>query len=79
MCAKLVSLASSGCGSTHGIEADMSTRAGARAPLTKMDSRYYAIPPTNAPLWADFTSADLEFNVKAFRLFTGLQTDPKVL
>lgn len=32
-----------------------------------------------AQLWAERTPAEFTFNVKAFRLFTGHQTDPKVL
>jgi uncharacterized protein YecE (DUF72 family) len=46
----------------------------------EVDSSYYGIPtPQNAQLWADRTPAGFVFNVKAFRLFTGHQTDPAVL
>lgn len=51
-----------------------------RFPLVEVDSSYYAIPsPTNAQLWAQRTPEGFEFNVKAFRLFTGHQTPPVVL
>jgi uncharacterized protein YecE (DUF72 family) len=49
-------------------------------PLVEVDSSYYAIPtPANAINWAERTPDPFVFNVKAFRLFTGHQTDPKVL
>jgi uncharacterized protein YecE (DUF72 family) len=49
-------------------------------PMVEVDASYYAIPaPETAQLWAERTPADFTFNVKAFRLFTGHQTDPKVL
>jgi hypothetical protein len=49
-------------------------------PLVEVDSSYYGIPtPTNASNWAERTPEGFVFNVKAFRLFTGHQTDPKVL
>ncbi len=49
-------------------------------PLVEVDSSYYAIPsPSNAQLWAERTPEGFEFNVKAFRLFTGHQTPPNVL
>jgi uncharacterized protein YecE (DUF72 family) len=49
-------------------------------PLVEVDSSYYGIPtPTNAQLWVERTPEAFTFNVKAFRLFTGHQTDPKVL
>ena len=49
-------------------------------PLVEVDSSYYGIPtPTNAHNWAERTPEHFVFNVKAFRLFTGHQTDPKVL
>jgi uncharacterized protein YecE (DUF72 family) len=35
--------------------------------------------PQNAQLWADRTPADFVFNIKAFRLFTGHQTQPAAL
>ncbi|MEJ5990229.1 DUF72 domain-containing protein [Ramlibacter sp. PS3R-8] len=49
-------------------------------PLVEVDSSYYAMPtPQVAQLWAQRTPADFTFNVKAFRLFTGHQTQPGVL
>ena len=49
-------------------------------PLVEIDSSYYGIPaPANANNWAERTPEHFTFNVKAFRLFTGHQTDPKVL
>lgn len=49
-------------------------------PLVEIDSSFYGIPaPANAQLWAERTREAFTFNVKAFRLFTGHQTDPKVL
>lgn len=49
-------------------------------PLVEVDSSYYAMPTAaNAALWAERTPADFVFDVKAFRLFTGHQTDLKVL
>jgi uncharacterized protein YecE (DUF72 family) len=49
-------------------------------PIVEVDSSYYALPaPQNAQLWAERTPQGFTFNVKAFRLFTGHQTDPKVL
>jgi uncharacterized protein YecE (DUF72 family) len=49
-------------------------------PMVEVDSSYYGIPtPANAQLWAQRTPDDFVFNVKAFRLFTGHQTDPIVL
>lgn len=49
-------------------------------PLVEVDSSYYGVPtPQNAQLWADRTPEGFTFNVKAFRLFTGHQTEPKVL
>jgi uncharacterized protein YecE (DUF72 family) len=51
-----------------------------RFPLVEVDSSYYAIPaPQTATLWAERTPEGFEFNVKAFRLFTGHQTSPTVL
>ncbi|MDM0037899.1 DUF72 domain-containing protein [Variovorax sp. J22G21] len=48
--------------------------------LVEVDSSFYGIPaPANAKLWAERTPEAFTFNVKAFRLFTGHQTDPKVL
>ena len=49
-------------------------------PLVEVDSSYYAMPsPANARLWAERTPPGFCFNVKAFRLFTGHQTQPEVL
>ena len=49
-------------------------------PLVEVDSSYYAMPtPQVAQLWAQRTPADFTFNVKAFRLFTGHQTQASVL
>ena len=49
-------------------------------PLVEVDSSYYAIPtPTMAHNWAARTPEDFVFNVKAFRFFTGHQTDVDVL
>ena len=49
-------------------------------PLVEVDSSYYGMPtPQNAQLWAERTPDDFTFNVKAFRLFTGHQTEPVVL
>jgi uncharacterized protein YecE (DUF72 family) len=48
-------------------------------PLVEVDSSYYAVPtPVNAQLWAERTPPGFVFNVKAFRLFTGHQTQPIV-
>lgn len=48
-------------------------------PMVEVDSSYYAIPaPETAQLWAERTPRDFVFNVKAFRLFTGHQTQPRV-
>ena len=49
-------------------------------PLVEIDSSYYGMPtPQNAQLWAERTPEHFTFNVKAFRLFTGHQTETKVL
>lgn len=49
-------------------------------PMVEVDSSYYAMPSAStAQLWAERTPADFVFNVKAFRLFTGHATEPKVL
>ncbi len=49
-------------------------------PMVEVDSSYYAIPATpTAQAWADRTPEHFVFNVKAFRLFTGHQTQPMVL
>jgi uncharacterized protein YecE (DUF72 family) len=48
--------------------------------MVEVDSSYYAIPSAaNAQLCGERTRVDFVFNVKAFRLFTGHQTDPKVM
>lgn len=45
-------------------------------PLVEVDSSYYAMPSaSNSVLWVERTPAHFTFNVKAFRLFTGHQTD----
>ncbi|MBB4518238.1 uncharacterized protein YecE (DUF72 family) [Paraburkholderia fungorum] len=45
-------------------------------PLVEVDSSYYAMPSaSNSVLWAERTPAHFTFNIKAFRLFTGHQTD----
>jgi len=49
-------------------------------PMVEVDSSYYAIPaPPTAQAWAVRTPEHFVFNVKAFRLFTGHQTQPNVL
>jgi uncharacterized protein YecE (DUF72 family) len=49
-------------------------------PLVEVDSSYYGMPtPQNAQRWAERTPEDFVFNVKAFRLFTGHQTQPATL
>jgi uncharacterized protein YecE (DUF72 family) len=49
-------------------------------PMVEVDSSYYGMPtPQNAQLWAERTPDDFVFNVKAFRIFTGHQTQPAVL
>lgn len=49
-------------------------------PIVEVDSSYYAMPtPATAQLWAERTPPGFTMNVKAFRLFTGHQTAPKVL
>ena len=48
-------------------------------PIVEIDSSYYGIPlPATAQLWAERSPPGFVFNVKAFRLFTGHQTQPKV-
>src|SRR3954470_12633287 len=48
-------------------------------PIVEVDSSYYGIPlPATAQLWAERSPPGFVFNVKAFRLFTGHQTQPKV-
>jgi uncharacterized protein YecE (DUF72 family) len=49
-------------------------------PMVEVDSSYYGMPtPQNARLWAERTPDGFVFNVKAFRIFTGHQTQPAVL
>jgi len=49
-------------------------------PLVEVDTSYYAIPlPATAQAWADRTPAHFTINAKAFRIFTGHATQPKVL
>jgi uncharacterized protein YecE (DUF72 family) len=49
-------------------------------PMVEVDSSYYAIPaPPTAQAWTERTPEHFVFNVKAFRLFTGHQTQPNVL
>src|SRR6185369_6089526 len=48
-------------------------------PIVEVDSSYYAMPaPATAQLWAERTPEGFVMNVKAFRLFTGHQTQPVV-
>ena len=48
--------------------------------MVEVDSSYYAMPaPATAQLWAERTPNHFVMNVKAFRLFTGHQTQPVVL
>jgi uncharacterized protein YecE (DUF72 family) len=45
-------------------------------PIVEVDSSYYAMPSgSNSVLWAERTPDEFVFNIKAFRLFTGHQTD----
>jgi len=47
--------------------------------MVEVDSSYYAMPvPATAQLWAERTPEHFVFNVKAFRLVTGHQTQPRV-
>jgi uncharacterized protein YecE (DUF72 family) len=47
-------------------------------PIVEVDSSYYAMPSANnSALWVERTPAGFVFDVKAFRLFTGHQTEPK--
>jgi uncharacterized protein YecE (DUF72 family) len=49
-------------------------------PIVEVDSSYYGMPtPQNSMLWAERTPEHFVFNVKAFRLFTGHQTQPMVM
>ncbi len=48
--------------------------------IVEVDSSYYAMPtPQTARLWVERTPEGFVMNVKAFRLFTGHATEPKVL
>src|SRR5262245_6865121 len=50
-----------------------------RFPMGEVDSSYYAMPvPATAQLWAEKPPPGFIFNVKAFRIFIGRQTQPKV-
>lgn len=47
-------------------------------PVVEVDSSYYAMPSaTNSALWVERTPEGFVFDLKAFRLFTGHQTEPK--
>jgi len=47
-------------------------------PLVEVDSSYYAMPSaTNSALWVERTPPGFVFDVKAFRLFTGHQTEAR--
>ena len=49
-------------------------------PIVEVDSSYYAMPSVrNAELWVERTPEQFVFNIKAFRLLTQHQTEPKVL
>ena len=49
-------------------------------PMVEVDSSYYAMPlPATTQQWAERTPDHFVFNVKAFRLFTGHQAQPRVL
>jgi len=49
-------------------------------PMVEVDSSYYGLPSKrNSVLWVERTPANFTFNVKAFRLFTTHQTQPKAL
>lgn len=49
-------------------------------PTVEVDSSYYALPsPRNSQLWVERTPGSFDFNIKAFRLFTGHQTPAKAL
>ena len=52
----------------------------AEFPLVEVDSTYYGMPAErNSVLWAERTPEGFTFDVKAFRLFTLHQTQPKAL
>ncbi|WP_109480828.1 DUF72 domain-containing protein [Paraburkholderia sp. C35] len=47
-------------------------------PMVEVDASYYAMPnAATSTLWAERTPQHFTFNVKAFRLFTGHQTERK--
>ena len=47
-------------------------------PMVEVDASYYAMPSAvNSALWVERTPAGFTFNIKAFRLFTGHQTEPR--
>lgn len=49
-------------------------------PIVEVDSSYYALPSgRNAEMWVERTPSHFVFNIKAFRLLTQHQTEPKVL
>lgn len=52
----------------------------AEFPLVEVDSSYYAMPSErNSALWVERTPEQFTFNIKAFRLFTTHQTEPRAL
>ncbi|HZF81477.1 MAG TPA: DUF72 domain-containing protein, partial [Rubrivivax sp.] len=49
-------------------------------PMVEVDSSYYAMPvPATTQQWVERTPDNFVFNIKAFRLFTGHQAQPRVL
>lgn len=51
-----------------------------RFPLVEVDTSYYAIPAEKTAVqWVERTPSSFVFDVKAFRLLTRHQTDPRVL
>ena len=49
-------------------------------PIVEVDSSYYAMPvPATTQQWVERTPNNFVFNIKAFRLFTGHQAQPRVL
>ncbi len=49
-------------------------------PIVEVDSSYYAMPAEKtAGLWVNRTPENFVFDIKAFRLFTGHPTQPRVL
>jgi len=48
-------------------------------PMVEVDSSYYAMPlPATTQQWVERTPDNFVFNIKAFRLFTGHQAQPRV-